>query len=373
MIETYIARLDEVIGAEIGPNATRTDVEGRYPQENLAALREAGLLGLLSATAVGGEGLGPRAATDVVERIAEHCSSTAMIICMHYAATAVIEAYGDDEVRRSIAAGDHVSTLAFSERGSRSHFWAPVSSAQPDGDQVRLDAHKSWVTGAGHAQSYVWSSQSMAGEGPSSLWLVPSATEGLKIDAPFDGLGLRGNESSPVSATGALIPASNALGPDGGGFDVMMGTVLPWFNTMNAAMSIGVMNAAVTRSAGHLSSSRLEHLDQSLADNPINRLHLAHAKVRAEQASALLDRAVTAIETGSDGAMLQVLMIKAAAGDAANEVLDICMRVCGGSAFRKEVGVERLFRDARAAAVMAPTSDALYDFIGKALCDLPLF
>ena len=54
-------------------------------------------------------------------------------------------------------------------------------------------------------------------------------------------------------------------------------------------------------------------------------------------------------------------------------VLDLAMRVCGGAAFRKEVGVERLFRDARAALVMAPTTDVLYDFIGKAVCGMPLF
>ena len=47
--------------------------------------------------------------------------------------------------------------------------------------------------------------------------------------------------------------------------------------------------------------------------------------------------------------------------------------ICGGAAFRKEVGVERHFRDARAATVMAPTTDVLYDFIGKAVCGLPLF
>ena len=64
---------------------------------------------------------------------------------------------------------------------------------------------------------------------------------------------------------------------------------------------------------------------------------------------------------------------EAAAGDAAIEVTDACMRICGGAAFRKELGVERLFRDARAAAVMAPTNDTLYDFIGKALCGIPLF
>ena len=64
---------------------------------------------------------------------------------------------------------------------------------------------------------------------------------------------------------------------------------------------------------------------------------------------------------------------KAAAAETANEVLDLAMRVCGGAAFRKEVGVERYFRDARAAGIMAPTTDVLYDFIGKAVCGMPLF
>jgi alkylation response protein AidB-like acyl-CoA dehydrogenase len=54
-------------------------------------------------------------------------------------------------------------------------------------------------------------------------------------------------------------------------------------------------------------------------------------------------------------------------------VTDLAMRVCGGAAFRRDVGIERYFRDARAATVMAPTTDVLYDFIGKAACGLPLF
>jgi len=266
-----------------------------------------------------------------------------------------------------------VSTLAFSEKGSRSHFWAPLSTATVDGDSVVLDANKSWVTGAGEADSYVWSSLPAAAEGASTLWLVPSSTEGLKIDAPFDGLGLRGNASSPVSAAGAAIPLGNRLGADGGGFDLMIGTVLPWFNLMNASMSVGLMDSAVGATAAHLTSTRLEHLDQTLADNPVNLLHLAKARAQADAAEAFLERAVTAVEGGAEDAVLRVLEVKAIAADAAIAVTDTCMRVCGGSAFRKESGVERKFRDARAAAVMAPTSDVLYDFIGKAICGLPLF
>ena len=39
----------------------------------------------------------------------------------------------------------------------------------------------------------------------------------------------------------------------------------------------------------------------------------------------------------------------------------------------KDFPLERYFRDARAAAVMAPTTDVLYEFIGKALLGIPLF
>jgi len=86
----------------------------------------------------------------------------------------------------------------------------------------------------------------------------------------------------------------------------------------------------------------------------------------------LLD-ALDALESGRDDTLLRVLEVKAAAGEAATQVTDLGMRVCGGAAFRKEVGVERFFRDARAATVMAPTTDVLYDFIGKAACGMPLF
>ncbi len=96
-------------------------------------------------------------------------------------------------------------------------------------------------------------------------------------------------------------------------------------------------------------------------------------RVKTDMAAALLDDTLAAIASKRPDASLRVLECKAATGETANEVLDLAMRVCGGAAFRKEVGVERFFRDARAAGVMAPTTDVLYDFIGKAVCGLPLF
>jgi len=103
------------------------------------------------------------------------------------------------------------------------------------------------------------------------------------------------------------------------------------------------------------------------------RAFVARMRIKTDQTKALNGDTLAAMATGRADAQLRVLESKAAAGEAAAEVLDLAMRVCGGAAFRKEVGVERLFRDARAALVMGPTTDVLYDFIGKAVCGLPLF
>ena len=202
---------------------------------------------------------------------------------------------------------------------------------------------------------------------------MPAETPGIRVQGPFDGLGLRGNDSSPVSADGVRVPESAMLGEDGKGFDIMMGTVLPMFNVLNAACSVGIMEAAVQRTAQHASGVRYAHLDSTLADLPTIRNYIARMRVKTDMARTLLDDTIAALEGGRADAMLRVLSCKAAAGEAAIEVVETAMRVCGGAAFRKDLAVERYFRDAHAAGVMGPTTDVLYDFIGKAVCGMPLF
>ena len=369
-----LADLESVVNEVIAPNAIDVDVAGKFPRAALDALGKAGLLGLVSATEVGGLGMGHRAATLVVQWIARECASTAMIVAMHYAGAAVIEAAnGSHEVREAIAAGRHLTTLAFSEAGSRSNFWAPVSTAAGSNGTVTLNAKKSWATSANQADSYVWSSRPLGDSGASTIWLVPGNATGLQIPAPFNGLGLRGNNSSPVTATNVSIPRTAMLGPDGGGFDIMMGVVVPYFNLMNSATSVGIMESAVAKTAAHVKGTQLEHLGQTLTDLPTIRAYIARMQIKTDMVKALLMDTLDALEQNRPDAMLRVLEIKAASGDTASEVTDIAMRVCGGAAFRKELGVERNFRDARAASIMAPTADVLFDFIGKAVCGLPLF
>lgn len=355
-------------------HAQQVDSKPQFPKHTIDAARERGLLGLLSSKEVGGHGLGLRQAAEVIELLARECGSSAMVLTMHYSGAAVLEKHGPLEVRRAIAAGKHLSTLAFSESGSRSHFWAPQSTARVEGANAVLDASKSWVTSASHADAYVWSSRTSGAEGMSSLWLVDRAAQGLAINGGFDGLGLRGNDSSPIKAVGVRIPVSNRLGADGEGFGIMMQTVLPLFCVLISAGSVGLMEAAVEKTAEHAGGMKYAHLANSpLSDLPTIRAYIARMRIQTDLARSLWLDTIAALESGRADAMLRVLEVKAATAESASEVLDTAMRVCGGQAFRKDVGVERRFRDARASLIMAPTSDQLYDFIGKAVCGLPLF
>src|SRR5215469_4146037 len=104
----YLDTLKAVITETIAPLAVESDQTGAYPHAALQALGKAGLLGLISAKDVGGLGEAHRAATLVIEEISKACASTAMVVCMHFAGTAVIEAYGPRETREAIATGQHV-------------------------------------------------------------------------------------------------------------------------------------------------------------------------------------------------------------------------------------------------------------------------
>ncbi|HTF89333.1 MAG TPA: acyl-CoA dehydrogenase family protein [Planctomycetota bacterium] len=361
------------VAAVAAQHAERIDGKGEFPREFVDACRAEGLLGLISSKDHGGQGHGIRQAAMVVERVARECGSSAMVLTMHYCGAAVIEAHGPATVRRDLAAGNHLSTLAFSEAGSRSHFWAPTGTALTDGDSVVLDARKSWITSAHHATAYVWSSKPLAGAELSTLWLVPANAKGLRSEAAFDGLGLRGNDSCPVSAERVKLAADQRLGDDGAGFGIMMQTVLPIFCVLTSANSVGFCEAAVAKTSSHASKTKYEHLGSSLADLPTIRAYVARMRIDTDMARTLWLDTLDALENGRADVMLRVLEVKAGTAEVATRVLDTAMRVCGGLAYRKHVGVERAFRDGRASTVMAPTTDQLYDFIGKAVCGLPLF
>jgi alkylation response protein AidB-like acyl-CoA dehydrogenase len=378
--ETALSKAREIADRVLAPAASQNDKEGRFSTEAVDALGRVGLLGLTLPAEFGGAGLGPRTFAAVIATLAEADASVAMVYLMHICASATIAAARPSsavaQILKEIASGGHLSTLAFSESGSRSHFWAPVSRARPNGTGVRITAKKSWVTSAGCAQSYVISSLAPAGTGPtdSTLYLVPAGARGLSVEGSWDGLGLRANASAPMMLDDCEVPYELQLTNDGAGFQAMMNVVLPQFNLGMASIALGLCRAVVAATTAHLKNARFEHLGQSLGESlPTLRAQLAMMQIDTDGLSARVDDLVDHLERPRDTTLLRVLETKAAAGDIAIDVTSTAMRVCGGAAFSKHLVIERVWRDAHAGAVMAPTGDVLREFIGRSILGMPLF
>jgi len=128
---------------------------------------------------------------EVLAALAGACGSTAMIYLMHVSAAMTVAAAPPTDapdLLPALAGGRSLGSLAFSEAGSRSHFWAPVSKAQHDGSDVRLEARKSWVTSAGYADLYL-ASTGNADADSVDLYAFPATTPGVAVSGEWHGMG----------------------------------------------------------------------------------------------------------------------------------------------------------------------------------------
>ena len=174
--------LQSIIQTVIAPAAAEVDRTGAYPRAALDALGAAGLLGLSSAPEVGGLGGSLADVAETVEQIAAACGSTAMVVLMHYAAVAVVEAHGprDGAFARS-PRGANVSTPGV----LRVRLAQPLLGADEHRDGRRRRRAPGRDARAGsprRARPTATSGRAgrSAADGPMTLWLVPADAAGLR-------------------------------------------------------------------------------------------------------------------------------------------------------------------------------------------------
>jgi len=379
-IKTILAENEKISHETLRANADQIDQARRFPRENLQALSKAGVLGLMIPTQYGGAGAGIAEMSEVLDTQAQRCGSTAMITLMHYCATVVIAAKGSDLLKRQLlpecARGENIATLAFSEAGSGGHFYMPVSEVRENGGRKTLSARKSFVTSAGEADSYVVSARKANAAAPTEtdLYLIAKDARGLSTQGRFEGLGLTGNASAPMSLTNVAIEDATRLGAEGTGFQSMLEVVLPHFQIGVASVSLGLAKIAHQMIVARMGARKYEHAGgAALATIPRVQFLVAEITLAVNSGQAFLRETIRKVLAADPAAMIDVLGVKVAAADACLAAVSRAMTLGGGWAFGKPGGLGRIFRDAQAAAVMAPSSDVLKDFIGKASLGLPLF
>ncbi|MBP6601624.1 MAG: acyl-CoA/acyl-ACP dehydrogenase [Verrucomicrobiales bacterium] len=373
--QVIVGKAKEIACSVLAEQAADVDEKSRFPVESMAALAEGGFYGLLIPAELGGMGGDLRLLAAVVDELAQACGSTAMIYMMHSAGVNCYLSHPDKFKGELLdcVAGKHLSTLAFSESGSRSEFWAPVSQAIASGDGVTLSASKSWVTSAGIADGIVASCNAPDGSG-ASVYLVKKGDTGLSISGGWSSLGMRGNQSNPMTLSDVTLPDETRLiGEAGKGGDIMLGTALPVFLICQGAIGVGLAESCFLAAQKHITSHGFQHTGKNLSDLPNLRASLSEMRLETDKARAYLVAVLAKFESSASDAMLHALAVKASSSEAAVRVSDLAMRACGGAAFSKHLGLERPFRDARAAIVMAPTTDHLREFVGRLLVGMPLF
>jgi isovaleryl-CoA dehydrogenase len=367
-----LAEVRELARALIAPGAAGVDRESRFPDEQLSALAKVGALGLLVPREQSGVGAGLVALADVCEAVGGACASTGMVFLMHSVTAATVAAGGGPSAARlleDMASGEVLGTLAFSERGTGAHFYAPELRAERRDGSLFVSGRKSFVTSGGHADAMLVLLQG-GGEGL-DCYVVRKGAPGVRFEGRWEGLGMRGNSSIAVEFEDVGLDGDALIGAAGGGVGLVFGVVAPVFLVGLAAVNVGIGQAALRGALEHAKSRRYPD-GSSLVDVATVQHALADMDIDVRAARALLQQAARLGDSGDEGALVPLMEAKVLCTDVAARVTQGALEVCGGQGYTPALPIERHLRDGRAGAVMAPTNGVLRTWSAKAIAGLPV-
>lgn len=362
----------------LAPRAEEVDANRVWPEHSLRALADARLTGLHVPEELGGLGQGMVALAAITEVLGQACSSSAICFGMHCVGTAAIAAkpthFHRERYLAPIAEGKHLTTLSLSEPGSGSHFYLPATELVADGSDYVLRGRKHFVTNGGYADSYVVSTlaSDSSAEGEFNCVLVDQQTPGMRWSGEWDGVGMRGNAAITMELEGARVPRQNLLGEEGDQVWYVFEIIAPYFLTAMAGTFLGIAQAALDYTIDYLRVRTYAVSGMPLAGTDVVQHRVGSLWSRLAAARQLLFAAAHAGDIGHSAALPFILSSKAEVSEAAVHVVNECMTLCGGIAYRENNLLARLLRDVRASHVMAPTTDLLRLWTGRALLGQPL-
>jgi len=380
-------KLIELCEKEMRANAKRSDDEIEFPRRNLELLGEHGFLSLTVPEEFGGLGENHVAYSMTCETIARYgCASTAMCYVMHIGAVNAIMLRATDALVdkyiRPLNSGK-LGTLSYSDPETGSHFWYPISSgAERVNGNFKVKKKASWTTSAGFADFYVvqTTSPDFKGYDDLSVFVVDSGDIESR-PSTWDALGLRGNQSGPLEVPGAEISSDQIVGPVGDGATSNDESVDPWFLIGSSSVWNGLALGAIDIAKRH--TTRKRHVDVGLrvADYPTIQDYVGEALMDTNASRLFVFSVAQALDNETDnntrklepgelarGNYLHwVWQIKFIAAKNTAHVVDKMLHSCGGSAYKRDMELERYLRDAKAGWVMGPTNEVLRQFVGKSV------
>jgi alkylation response protein AidB-like acyl-CoA dehydrogenase len=379
-IHALIQKATEISHEIVTKESLVADKHGSWVEKSMEALKQSGLTALTAPVDCGGHGHGLYGLARVCEELGKGYSSTGLCFGMHCVGTAVIAAKATDWQKKTylepISKGRHLTTLSLSEQGTGAHFYFPQTSIMPLSESnFIINGSKTFVTNGGQVDSYVISTVGASDDAAAdqfSCIILDEGTEGMQWGKDWDGLGMRGNSSRTLKLENVPISASHVLGEKGDQLWYVFNVVAPYFLTAMSGTYLGIAERALLEAKTTLSKRVYSHNGTALAQVSLLQHRLGTLWAKVERTRQLIYHAALLGDKGDESALPSLLAAKAEVASCAVDTVNEAMTLSGGISYQSNGLLGMLMRDARAAHVMAPTTDILYTWIGRVLLDQPL-
>ncbi|HSO91803.1 MAG TPA: acyl-CoA dehydrogenase family protein [Arthrobacter sp.] len=373
--------LPDALLERIRGRAAGYDRDNAFFHEDLAELAAAGYLKIFVPATDGGLGLGLPAAAQLQRRLATAAPATALAINMHLVWTGVahvLAARGDsslDFVLREAAQGE-IFAFGNSEAGNDSVLFDSRTSAVPQagggysftGRKIFTSLSPAWT------RLGIFGKDASAADGEGQLvhGFLTRDTPGYEILADWDTLGMRASQSNTTVLDGAVVPAERIFRklPVGPNADPLIFAIFACFETLLAAVYTGIGERALTLGVEAVKQrTSFKNGGRSYAQDPDIRWKVADAAMAMDALYPQLSSVAADIDALADHGSQwfpKLVGLKVSATETARTVVDLAIRVSGGSSYSRGSELERLYRDVLAGMFHPSDDESAHNTVANA-------
>ena len=357
-------------GDRLAPHAARWDREHHFPHEELRALGEMGVLGMVTPDAWGGAGMDYVCLAVAIEEIAAGDGGVSTVVSVQNSVVCgPLNAFGTDAQKerylRPLASGTQLGCFCLTEPAVGSDAAAITTRADRDGDHWVLNGVKQFITTGKHADvAIVFAvTDRSAGKKGISAFVVETETPGYVVARVEDKLGQRASDTAQIVFDNCRVPAANLLGREGEGYRIALAN-LEAGRIGIAAQAVGMARAAFD--AAVVFARDRSSFGRPIAEHQAIAFKLADMATEIEVARQMVWHAA-ALRDAGEPCLKEASMAKLFASEMAERVTSAAIQVHGGYGYVADYPVERIWRDVRVCQIYEGTSEIQRLVIARAL------
>jgi acyl-CoA dehydrogenase len=364
--ETFRATVRRFVAKEIEPFATQWDEAGEFPRELYRKAAALGVLQLGFPEEYGGIACDRFYRLIWAQELAgAGAGGISASLNSHTIGAPPIARFGSEAMKRRvlppILAGERISALAITEPGAGSDVAAIKTTARRSGDVYVVRGEKTFITSGMRADFYTVAVRTGgAGMGGLSLLLIERETPGFTRTA-LRKMGWWASDTATLHFDDARVPAENLIGPENGGFKVIMAN----FNDERLGMAYGANGFARVAFEEALAYARLrETFGKPLIAHQVIRHKLVDMAQRVAATQALIELIAWRVDRG-DYVVPELCMLK----NQATQTLAFCaseaVQILGGAGFVRGSKAERIYREVKVNAIGGGAEEIMKDLAAR--------